>query len=105
MQGESAVEGEAIQRLSVREAFCCQIVFPLIEEGPGFLSAERRDDKTHTMLVDLNLFRRFPEEHRGLQIQTFQLSHARIVALDDGPRLEFLNYQFNQKRLNLLRAL
>src|SRR5438067_594121 len=105
VQRKSAVEGKAIQRAAVRYPGGSKIVLTLIKKGAGFLTRQRTDDESHGVLMDLNVVGRVTVEHALPQLESFKLSHPRVVPLANRSRLELFNYQFKDFILQSIRSL
>ena len=102
MQRESAVEREAVEGATFCSSFAPQPVPPngshADRERSRFLPRARRDHKPQSVLQNLKLFRNVSINRCRDQRQTFEFTHARVVAFDQRTRLKFLDQYFNERR-------
>ena len=60
------------------------------EKGPGLLSAERRHEEAHAVLIDFDFCRRIAVNDSAATFKIFQLANASVVPFDDRARFELL---------------
>ena len=82
-----------------------QTVLTLIQERTRFLTALRSHEKADAVLDDLQLLGGLPVKRAGHHPKSFQKSYLYVISFNHSARSEFLDQQFDQLRLNCLRAL
>ena len=80
-------------------------ILSLIEKGPGFLTAERSNDETNTVLDDLHFFWSYPVERSCNHLKAFELANSHIISFHHRARHKLLDKQLNQHRLDRFSTL
>jgi len=105
MEGEESLVAKGVEDRSAKVPACLEAILPLVQVSPGLVARPWDDPVANVSLMNFDLSGKFAHEHLLLLGESFQTPDRKVIAENDGLRLEQLVEEGGKERGQLVGPL